>query len=317
MDALPPLRHFEAGDDDGYMILHPARFGPRPFCDEAVLYAHVPMKLEHVYKNINTALFGADSQISERAIGLLHDRTVFVPLKVFSKMNATVSWKPMVEERRRSENRIASVVDYDWHELENIAHVQDALINYTGVQQYLWIYDFTGLALLKLFNVYSYLPYGTDKFRATLICDHFSRVGHLNVARAARGKAPLDYEGLENVLKKVLQDASLPREPPSRGAQADQRSLNQLTDNLQRGRGQGRHNGNQRGGQGQGPRQGGKAPPSKPLCFAYNNGNCTRTRTQVGCVGTKNNKEFFHLCSAWSTKTNSVCMQQHPSGDHR
>jgi hypothetical protein len=118
------------------MVLHPARFGPRPYCDEDELYKHVPMKLEHVYKNINTALFGGNSQISERAIGLLHDRTVPVPLKMLSKMNATVSWKPMVEERRRSENRVASVVDYDWWELENIHSVQVSLNNYSGVQQY-------------------------------------------------------------------------------------------------------------------------------------------------------------------------------------
>lgn len=271
------------------------------------------MKLEHVYKNINLSLFGADSQISERAIGLLHDRTVPVPLKLFSKMNATVSWKPMVEERRRSENRVASIVDYDWRELENIAHVQDALINYAGVQQFLFPYDLTGLALLKLLNVYSYLPYGSDKSRATLICDHFSRVMHLNVARAARGKPPLDYEGLENVLKKVLQDASLPREPPSRGMQPDQKALDQLTDSLQQGKGKN----NNAKGRGQGQRQGNRTPPSKPLCYAFNNGNCTRTRTQSGCVGNKNHKEFFHLCSAWNNQTNAVCMQAHPRNEHR
>ena len=318
MDTLPPLRHFEAGDDDGYTVLHPARFGPRPYCDEDELYKHVPMKLEHVYKNINTALFGGNSQISERAIGLLHDRTVPVPLKMLSKMNATVSWKPMVEERRRSENRVASVVDYDWRELENIPSVQDALINYSGVQQYLYPYDFTGLALLKLFNVYSYLPYGSEKFRASLICDHFSRVSHLNVARAARGKPPLDYEALENVLKKVLQDASLPREPPNKGPQADRRSLDILTDELQRSKGnKGRNQGPQRG-RGQGARSGGggRTPSGKLLCYAFNDGNCTKQRTQTGCIG-NNNREFYHQCSAWNPQTNTTCLQNHPRCEHK
>lgn len=318
VDALPPRRHFEAGDDDNYLVLHPARFGPRPFCDEDELYKYVPMKLEHVYKNINTGLFGADAQISERAIGLLHDRTVPIPLKVFSQMNATVSWKPMIEERRRSENRVASIVDYDWVELENVPAVQDALINYTGVQQYLYPFDFTGLALLKLMNVYSYLPYGSGKFRASLICDHFGRVSQLNVARAARGRPPLNYEGLESVLKKVLQDASLPREPPSKGPQADRRSLDILTDELQKNKGRGKNQGPQRGGgRGQGPRPGGgRTPNGKLLCYAYNDGNCTKQRTQTGCIGS-NNREFVHCCSAWNNATNTLCMQAHPRAEHR
>lgn len=316
VDALPPLRQFEAGGDDGNLNLHPARFGPRPFCDEEELYKHIPMKLEHVYKNINLALFGADAQISERAIGLLHDRTVPVSLKMFSKMNATVSWKPMIEERRRSENRVASIVDYDWRELDNIPGIQDALINYAGVQQYLFPYDFTGLALLKLLNVYSYLPYGSDKSRASLICDHFSRVSQLNVAKAARGRPPLDYEGLENVLKKVLQDASLPREPPSKGPQADRRALDILTDDLQKSKGKGRSQGSSRG-RGQGAKPGvGRAPNGKLLCYAYNDGNCTKQRTQTGCVG-NNNREYLHLCNSVDNQTGATCMKAHPRSEHK
>ena len=88
VDALPPLRQFEAGGDDGNLNLHPARFGPRPFCDEEELYKHIPMKLEHVYKNINLALFGA-CKLCGKLRCIMFYKSV-TSLKVFAKIQPHV-----------------------------------------------------------------------------------------------------------------------------------------------------------------------------------------------------------------------------------
>lgn len=328
---MPPLRFFEAGEDDCNKVTHPARYQRRPICSEEELWRNVPYKLDHIYKNIDLAICGADSQVSERTIGIMHDRTVPLHLKYFHRKNATVTWQPLVEERRRSkDDQVASVVDYDWHDVTDMTHVKDALINYALVQAFLFDKDLTGLCLLKLYNLYGYIPYGTEKERARMIADHFYRVSCANIARAARGRPPLSFEGQESVLKKVLQDESLPREPPSK-ANADRKSLEELTEQLNKARQEGSPRygkgkaGQQSGGgggqnRGQGFRQfsgpGGRTPDGKPLCYSYNDGKCTRTPSKNGCVG-RNNKEFLHFCNAWSDQKKALCLGQHPKVQHK
>ena len=334
VDAMPPKKRFAAGDDDCNEVLHEARFQRRPICSEEKLWVNVPYKLDHIYKNLDLTICGADSQVSERTIGIMHDRTVPLHLKYFHRKNATVTWQPLVEERRRTkDDQVASVVDYDWHELDSMNHLQDALINYALIQAYLFDKDLTGLCLLKLYNVYGYLPYGAEKERARMISDHFYRVSCANIARAARGRPPLNYEGQESILKKVLQDESLPREPPSK-SNADRKSLEELTSKLfkadqdgQNKMGSGRYAKGQPAGQaargqrfqlGQrpvGPR-GGRAPDGRLICYSFNDGRCTRTATSVGCKG-RDGREFLHVCNAWSAQKNAVCLGGHPKIQHQ
>ena len=338
VDTMPPRRNFAAGADDCNESTHEARYQRRPLCSEEKLWINVPYRLDHVYKNLDLSICGADSQISERTIGIMHDRTVPLHLKYFHRKNATVTWQPLVEERRRTKNdQVSSVVDYDWQEMDSMAHVQDAIINYAVVQGYLFPYDLSGLCLLKLYNLYGYLPYGNEKERVRMIADHFYRVSCANISRAARGRPPLDFTGQESVLKKVLQDESLPREPPSK-ANSDRKSLDELCEKLfkgepseQGGSGQPRNQGKQQGrygGQGRGQAQGrnqgqrqnnpamGRTPDGKLLCFNYNDGQCTRAATKNGCVG-RNNREFLHFCNAWSQQKNALCLGPHPKSQHK
>ena len=330
VDAAPPLVKFEAGEDNRNDLTHAARYQPRPICSEEELWINVPFKIEHIYKNIDLNICGADSQVSERTIGIMHDRTVPLQLKYFHRKNATVTWQPLIEERRRSQNdKISSVYDYDWSDIENMSLISDALINYSLIQIMLFPYDLTGLCLLKVYNLYGYLPYGSEKERARMISEHFYRVSCANISRAARGRPPLDFEGLEAVLKKVLSDESLPREPPSRGAQADRRALDNLTSNLQEyhgrdknavrfqtkqvpNRGRGGGGASKSGGGGGGARA---TPAGKPICFNFNDGQCMRAKTQSGCAGAKG-KEFLHVCNAWSKTSNSLCMLPHAKWAH-
>ena len=326
VDAMPPKKRFEGAEDDCNELLHEARFQRRPICSEEKLWLNVPYKLDHIYKNIDLTICGADSQVSERTIGIMHDRTVPLHLKYFHRKNATVTWQPLVEERRRTkDDQVSSVVDYDWHELDSMSHLQDALINYALIQAYLFDKDLTGLCLLKLYNVYGYLPYGTEKERARMIADHFYRVSCSNIARVARGRPPLNYEGQESILKKVLQDESLPREPPSKNG-ADRKSLEELTSQLFKGQdsqnkpGRYKSQGARGQGGGLGQRQlgqpGGRAPDGRMICFSYNDGRCTRAATKTGCIG-RMGREFLHVCNAWSVQKNAVCMGSHPKTQHK
>lgn len=329
VDAMPPTRYFEAGEDNRNDLLHPASFQPRPICSEEEIYELVPIRIEHIYKNLPLHICGADAQVAERTIGLMHDRTVPVHIKYFFKGNAAVTYQPMVEERRRSNlDGVSSVLDYDWVDIDGMTGLRDALINFSLILQFLFPVDLTGNMLQKLYNQYQYLPYGSEKDRIRVISDHFNRASQSNIGRAARGRPPLDFQGLENLLKAVLQAEGWPREPPCK-IHSDRKALEVLTANLQatqvNSRGKGRGRGGPAGtgagaNRGQGPRPGGagggRTPTGKAICFSFNDGQCTRPKTATGCTGGKGNKEFLHCCNAWSRQTNSMCMMQHPKWQH-
>lgn len=88
VDALPQRKEFEAGGDDCMTILHPARFLRRPLCEEKEIWKLIPSRREDIYKNLDLKPFGADSQISERTVGLMHDRRNPLQLKYFHRKNA-------------------------------------------------------------------------------------------------------------------------------------------------------------------------------------------------------------------------------------
>ena len=154
-DTLPPMRTFKAGKDDRMTIFHPASYLRRPVAAEKVMWKDVPHKLDHVYRGIDLSIYGAESQVAERTVAICHDRTKPLELKMFHRFNATVAYQPMVEERRKSQdNRVSTITDFDWQNLNSMTHVQDAILNFAIVTQNLWPWDHTGLSILKLYNLY-------------------------------------------------------------------------------------------------------------------------------------------------------------------
>jgi len=145
-----------------------------------------------------------------------------------------------------------------------------------------------------------------------MMCDHFSRVSQSNTRRAARGQPPLDYDKMENVLKIVLRDNMLPSEPPSLAQSSDRRSLDMLVDSLPSQKAGGGRPGSgptaRNSGQG-GKQPASKTPDGKMLCFPFNSGSCTRSKTKLGC---KNQKgvECVHACN-FIMPNGGTCLQFH------
>ena len=128
-DELPPKIKYGEGKDDGQERLHPARWLRLPFVHPKKYYEQVPIKHEHKYKNLALEFGGCNSNIADRTIHLLHDRRNVVEIKHFMSENSSVASRPMKEIRRKEDEELVTLSDYNWAVPQSVRQVR-ALINY-------------------------------------------------------------------------------------------------------------------------------------------------------------------------------------------
>lgn len=127
-DELPPRVKFGEGKDDGQERLHPARWLRLPFVDPKKYYDQVPVKHDHKYKNLALEFGGCSNNIADRTIHMLHDRRNSVEIKHFMTENSSVASKPMKEIRRKEDEELVTLSDYNWSEPQSVRQVKK-LIN--------------------------------------------------------------------------------------------------------------------------------------------------------------------------------------------
>ena len=311
-DKKPSTKLFSEEEDDYFEKLHPARFLRMPLSSPEVYWKDIPYRREEIYKNINLTHTGAEGQVSDRTITLVHDRRNPLLLKYFHRLNASVTSKPLRAESKRDGNSMAFVTDFCWAEIDSAKHVIDAIINFNIINSTIWPYDQTGQLLLKLYNRYGNFPYGnTEKERINLFSTHFARVSEVNCSRACRNECPLPYEGLEKILKEVLGDHDLPLEPPHAGFRIPKFQLP----------GNSRQNQpiiKNQAYQSSTSRSKPPLPTTKDgawVCYAFNKKNCTRKPTPKGC--SDGTKEYRHVCTFYYFKETRYCLQNHAQMDHK
>lgn len=128
-DELPPRVKFAEGKDDGQEKLHPARWLRLPFTDPKKYYDQVPMKHDHKYKNLALEFGGCNSNLSDRTIHLMHDRRNVLEMKHFMSENSSVSTRPMKEIRRKEDEELVTLSDYNWVEPQSVRQVMSCLKN--------------------------------------------------------------------------------------------------------------------------------------------------------------------------------------------
>ena len=123
-DELPPRKKFSEGKDDGQTRLHPARWLRLPFSGPEKWYNQVPIRHENVYRNLSLEFGGCSSSVADRTIQLMHDRRNLVELKHFMAENSSVATKPMKEIRRKEDEELITLSDYNWSEPQSVRQVK-------------------------------------------------------------------------------------------------------------------------------------------------------------------------------------------------
>ena len=111
-DRAPKSKTFKQQSDDGFKELHKARFLRAPLSSTGKWWKHIPSARTHIYKNLPLKFSGSQGKISEKTIGILHDRVKSLTVKNFHSQNACVVAKPMRKIERKDAEGLVTLYDY-------------------------------------------------------------------------------------------------------------------------------------------------------------------------------------------------------------
>ena len=322
LDQLPPSKYWEAMTTDNYSKIHPAQGERHPLGPREEFWKLIPAWRQHMYRTLDLRPWGVDSQVADEAIAILHDRRQSNKLQYYGKINATISSRllRMKTEHSSRDSSSTTSCELDWKELLSMKSVWEALINFQIVNSLVWPADHTGILVIKLINEYHSFPDIDDKMSAAVICAFFERVSNHNRGKAVRSEPPLDYKELEEELKRTLRANGLRDSPPTLfdripKVSPDSKSLMDLQNSLPKKQGKGQAQG--QGGQPKQPRLVTvKGPTNKFICWNYNSGTCSRTRSQDGCTDNRG-KEFSHHCLGVKRDGSYCFSTAHSKREHR
>ena len=126
-DVLPPTRKFTETKDNGVVKLHPARWLRMPFADPKDYYHLIPVMHEKRYRSLALEFSGNGSTVPDKTIMMMHDRRNPLEIKHFMKENCSVASKPMKEIRRKEDEELVTISDYNWTEPQFLRQVKHSL----------------------------------------------------------------------------------------------------------------------------------------------------------------------------------------------
>ena len=156
-DSRPPVQKLEEGEDDCDKQLHDARFLRMPISRPKHWYHKIPVKHNHSYRNIPVRhVLGMDSAVAPAVVLARHDRKNALQLKHYNRSNANITSKPMKEIKSRDSVGVSTISDYDWVLPNNVRQCQDSILIFAAVNRSLWPYDYTDIALTRVYNRYDW-----------------------------------------------------------------------------------------------------------------------------------------------------------------
>ena len=241
----------------------------------------------HKYRNLSLEFSGSGNALADKTILMMHDRRNALELKQFMSENASVSGKPMKEIRRKEEESVVTISDFNLAEPQSLRQVQEALENYKTLLTLLWPMDQSGIIIGRLLLKYWYISAAQDhRTKVSVICAYFNAVQRLNAKRAENKSTILSYEEHEKVLKETLAAHGLRSEVPYEVA-------GKVFDKP-------------------GTASGSRVPRPKTkqklvlvnglrVCYDYNNSKCTRKQNQTGCEDTMETNS--HIIATFTSGT--------------
>ena len=319
-DRAPKSKTFKQQSDDGFKELHKARFLRAPLSSTGKWWKHIPSARTHIYKNLPLKFSGSQGKISEKTIGILHDRAKSLTVKNFHSQNACVAAKPMRKIERKDAEGLVTLYDYSWEEPASLSEFTEALVNYMVALQQLWPLDPTAIIMLRIINQYKWISAANElREKISVLASFFNAVLEENRGRAVRGETILDFKEQEDVLKSTLTAHNLSCSIPTSRFQKLEpeqhtKGRNKFTTQSQFGMANNSY---------QGRRD--RTQPSRPraqsnglgVCYAFNNGSCRSSPTATGCKNANTNRELAHVCNVYVESKSAFCLEKHPRSKHR
>lgn len=331
-------RKFKAGKDDGYTVLHPARFLRQPFGPPKKWWKEVPINRdsEGVCLDLPLEFVGCANNIATKTLSHLHDRTYPLQLRMLSPDNVNINTRAKKRIERMEGGELTTLNDYWWTEVDAVKRAQDCILNYCSLLQILWPQDPTGIMMMRLLHKYGWITTTQDESkRVQVINAFFDCVVKENCYRAVNSKPVLKAEEMEARLKLTLSNFGLKDDIPflnnqtnSGGASASASGGSGYNGNSQGNGGGWQQRNKQQGGQ----RRGGQRSQDRKreyasyngmgTCYQFNDPSGNRCRNKKGsssscCKAPNGEKEFAHVCNKFVVSKGGFCLGKHPRADHR
>ena len=199
----------EAGEDDSTTILHKQRFSFRTPLQSPKDYWHlVPLRWKEINKSMYLENIGMDNICSPRTLELLHDRSSPLEIKMFLTLNISVGRAGVSKKQnlRTLEDGTTEVVSSDdWLSPTNIHQLMEAIDNLVAIWTIMWPGEWSMVALRRAIT--KHLAFGdiqNVELRKKILEAYVNEVLSSNSSLAARGKPPMEFEKLDKLALKYL-----------------------------------------------------------------------------------------------------------------
>ena len=208
-DAPIKMVKIEAGDDDSTSTLHKQRFSFRTPLQAPKDYWHlVPLRWKEVNKSIYLENVGMDNVVSPKTLELLHDRSSPLEIKMFLTLNISVGRAGVSKKQnlRTLEDGTTEVVSSDdWLSPTNINQLVEAIDNLVAIWTIMWPGEWSMVAMRRA--VTKHLAFGDIQnvdLRKKMLEAFINEVLTSNASLAARGKPPMEFDKLDKLASKYL-----------------------------------------------------------------------------------------------------------------
>ena len=345
-------RKFKGGKDDGYTVLHPARFLRQPYGPPKKWWKEVPLNRdqEGVCLDLPLEFVGCANNIASKTLSHLHDRSYPLQLRMLSPDNVNINTRAKKRIERMEGGELTTLNDYWWTEVDAVKRAQDCILNYCSLLQILWPQDPTGIMMMRILHKYGWIATTQDEGkRVQVISAFFDCIVKENCYRAVNGKPVLKAEEMEARLKLTLSNFGLKDDLPFLHNRAHNSTVNtgasggsnfnngsqfsnsgsQFSNNGSQFNSGGQHQRNRQQGNNRGGNQ--RSQDRKReyasyngmgTCYQFNDPSGNRCKNKKGsssssCKAPNGNKDFAHVCNKFVVSKNSYCLGKHPRAEHR
>ena len=158
-------RSFKKGTDDGYTVLHEARFLRQPFGEPRKWWKQVPLNrdAEGVCMDLPLEFLGASNKVAHKTIFYLHDRSFPIQLRMLSPENVNIATRAKKRIEWMEGGELTNITDFWWTDVERIKIAQDCVLAYSSLLHVLWPQDPTGLIMLQVLHKYGWVAVSQDE----------------------------------------------------------------------------------------------------------------------------------------------------------
>ena len=208
-DAAIKMLKIEAGDDDSTNTLHKQRFAFRTPLQAPKDYWHlVPLRWKEINKSLYLENVGMKNVCSPKTLELLHDKSSPIEIKMFLTLNISVGRAGVSKKQnlRTLEDGTTEVVSSDdWLSPTNISQLIEAIDNLVAIWTIMWPGEWSMVAMRRA--VTKHLAFGDIQnvdLRKKMLEAFINEVLSSNASLAARGKPPMEFDKLDKLASKYM-----------------------------------------------------------------------------------------------------------------